>query len=116
VRRARHPAATARHWISADLDIDLPHARAHRHFRDAGVRAPEREEQVERLRSHCARAVDGVDLAALDTYGLMVLSRAAATELATGRNVSTSNRLVRYGPETFRRAAVGELALSLPRP
>lgn len=79
----------------------------HSHFRDAAAGTQDRCAQVERLRTLGARPLDGTDLTTLDDDGLRALSHAAARRLLSGRDQSTSNRLSRYGLETFRRTPQG---------
>lgn len=82
-------------------------ASRHKHFRDAAEGADDKTSQLERLRELAARPVDGVDLSTVDSTELRSLSHAAASRLLGGRDQAASNRLSRYGLESFRRTPAG---------
>lgn len=83
-------------------------ASRHKHFRDAAAGADHRSTQVERLRSLCARPLDGADLSALNDATLQAESHAVAHRLIGGRDQAASNRVSRYGLERFRRTSQGQ--------
>jgi hypothetical protein len=82
-------------------------ASRHQHSRDAASSSPDRSDQVERLRTLAARPLDGIDLATLDDDDLRARSHQAASRLLSGQDQATSNRLSRYGLESFRRGPQG---------
>lgn len=84
-------------------------ASRHQHFRDAASGTADRSAQVERLRALAARPLDGADLATVDHATLRAMSHDAANRLLSGRDQATSNRLGRYGLETFRRTPQGHV-------
>jgi hypothetical protein len=82
-------------------------ASRHQHFRGAASGSSDRNAQVERLRTLATRPLDGTQPATLDDAGLRSLSHDAASRLLSGRDQATSNRLSRYGLESFRRTPQG---------